>query len=78
MASDYSVQVVHHDGSVVASWPPRSRKLHGHDESQGIFIDALCDRLKAKGVGVGATAEHVCTDLRAVWQDLLHELKGHV
>lgn len=77
--SRYVMQIAEADtGAVVVSWPPRSVRLHGQAERDGAFIDALCARLTAKGVGVGSTAAHVCTDLREAWQELLHEMKAHV
>lgn len=77
--SDYLVGIVHRDTQqLVVSWPPRSVKVGGQDETSGPFIDALCARVKAKGVGVGSTTEHVLTDIRAAWQELLHELKARV
>lgn len=65
-------------GQVVTSWPPRSARLYGTDERHGPFIDALCERLRAKGIGVGSTTDHVLRDLRESWQELLRELKADV
>ena len=79
MPSDYLVGILRaEDKSIVAAWPPRSLRTTGMDETSGAFIDALCARVKAKGVGVGSTTDHVLSDLRAAWQELLRELKADV
>lgn len=73
MVSRFALQIVHLDtGTVVAQWQPRK------PETDGDVIDALCARVKAKGVGVGCSAAHVEVDLRAAWHELLRDLKSHL
>lgn len=72
MASRYVLQVVvASSGQVVASWPP------GRDQEQD-FITAVCDRVIAKGVGVGKTSAHVHADVRAALEETLFEVKAQV
>lgn len=79
MASRFQVQIGDLDtGQIIVAWPPRSLKTNGLREQDGAFIDALCARLEAKGIGAGKTTAHVLADLRETWQELLHELKAHV
>lgn len=73
MASRYAVAVIEADTqAVVTSWPPQK------SEQRGPFIDALCARVTEKGIGFGATAEHVCQDLRDAWHELVREVKSNV
>lgn len=45
-------------------------------ESQ--LLDELCDRVRAKGVGVGRTEDHVIADVREAFNELFHDLKKQV
>lgn len=69
--SVYRLQIVGPDGQVVKSWPPGS-----HVETE--LISELCERVKAKGVGLGRTEAHVLADLKAAFTEMLYDLKAKV
>lgn len=68
MPSDYSLQIVHRASGKVVSWAPGM-------QAEVELIENLCQRVQAKGVGVGKTEAHVLDDIRAAFRELLHELK---
>lgn len=73
MVSRYVVQIADEDtGEVVSAWPPQK------SERYGVFIDALCARVDAKGVGTLKTAAHVIAALRDAWHESIAELKREV
>ena len=71
MASEYVIQVVHEKMGKVVEWAPGLAV-----ERQ--FITDLCNRVAAKGVGVGRTTAHVVADVKAALEELLHEMKSEV
>jgi hypothetical protein len=72
MPSDYVLQVARKTtGEVVASWPPGR-------ETEKDFVTAICERVDAKGVGVGHTSAHVVADVRAALEEAIFEVKAQV
>ena len=71
MASNFVMQIRHIPSGDFVEFAPGLRV-----ESQ--LLEELCDRVQAKGVGVGRTTEHVIADLRAAWQELFFDLKKQV
>jgi hypothetical protein len=72
MPSAYLIQVIHKETKkVVQAWEPG---LSVEKE----FISELCERVVAKGVGIGRTTAHVKADVLEACQELLHELKSQV
>ena len=72
MPSEYLIQVVYKStGQVVACWEPGltvEKKL----------IEELVNRVKAKGVGVFRTEDHVAKDVKTAIEELLWDLKSLV
>jgi len=74
MASQYRLQIVHEPtGQVVVSWPAGVNRPKERD-----FIEAVCERVREKGVGVGRTEAHVIADVREALQDVIGEAKRRV
>jgi hypothetical protein len=71
MESNYLVQIVHRKSGLVVQWAPG---LNVEDE----LIDTLCERVRAKGIGIGRTEAHVLGDVRAALEELLFDLKSQV
>lgn len=69
--SNFRVQIVHTEDGKVVEWMPGR-------EVEGELIESLCKRVKAKGVGLGRTTDHVVNDVRTAFQELLRELKFKV
>lgn len=42
------------------------------------LLNDLCDRVRAKGVGIGCTEDHVIEDVRAAYRESLMSLKVQV
>lgn len=72
MASRFRVQIVEREsGTVVAEWIPGRLQ-------EETFIADICQRVKAKGVGLGRTTSHVLTDVQVAIEDWLTSLKSQV
>ena len=72
MASRYQMRIVHlPDGMTVVAWPP------GLDDEHDL-IESLCERVRAKGVGIGRSEAHVIEDVRAAFTELLTNCKRMV
>ncbi len=70
--SDYRLQIIHiKTGQVVRGWSPG-------DRVETELVEALCARLKAKGVGWFKSEARVLEALREAWSELLYELKSRV
>lgn len=68
MASDFVLQIRHiHSGEYIEFAPGLAV------ESQ--ILEELCDRVNAKGVGIGRTSEHVINSIRSSFQELFWDLK---
>jgi hypothetical protein len=71
-ASNYVLRVVNlATGETVHQWTPGLA-------AESLIVSELCDRVRAKGVGVGKTEEHVIADVRAAIEELLFDLKSRV
>lgn len=68
MASEFLMQILHVPTGEVVRWAPGQPV-----EAQ--FIEDLVSRVRAKGVGVGRTADHVAMDVRTAVMELLFDLK---
>lgn len=71
MASDYVVQIVHRETGLVVSWAPGL-------QVEVEFIENLCTRVRAKGVGLARSEAHVIADVRTACHELLHDLKARI
>ncbi len=71
MPSDYVMQIRHRETGKVVSWAPG---LAAEVE----LIDNLCERVRAKGVGLAMTEAHVIADVRAAFAELLYDLKAKI
>jgi hypothetical protein len=71
MASDFLLRVVHRPSGDYVEWAP-GQYIESH------LVDELCNRVRAKGVGLGRTTNHVVEDVRAAITELLFELKKQV
>lgn len=70
--SNYVLRIVYlPTGETVHQWAPGLAV-----ESQ--FVAELCDRVRAKGVGVGRTEAHVIADVQTACEQLLFDLKSRV
>jgi hypothetical protein len=69
--SNYLIQVVHRETGKVVSWAP------GLDVEKQL-VSELVDRVRAKGVGILRTTEHVARDVHAALEELLYDLKSRV
>ena len=69
--SEYLVQIIHRRDGRVAQWAP------GLDiETE--FIENLCNRVLAKGVGMLRSEKRVIEAVRQAAQELLFDLKAQV
>jgi hypothetical protein len=71
VASDYRICVRSVSTGLEVEWAP------GLAVERQLVTD-LCDRVAAKGVGMGRTTVHVVADVRAALEELLHDLKAEV
>ncbi len=71
MPSVYTIAVLHTESGQIARWAPGL-------EAEVEFIDNLCRRVQAKGVGFLKTEAHVITDVRVAIMELLLDLKREV
>ena len=70
--SNYLIQVVdRHTKEVIYSWLPGL-------EVEKQFETELCNRVKAKGVGILRTEKHVIADVLSALRELLYDLKSKV
>lgn len=69
--SDYRLQVLHLPTGEIVKWKP------GADVETDL-VDDLCDRLKARGVGLFKTEKTVLDLVREELADVLWELKKKV
>ena len=69
--SDYRLQIVHSSDGRVVTWRP------GH-EIETDLIDALCARLKARGVGIFTSEARVLSSVKEEFGGLLFDLKRKV
>lgn len=70
-SSEYRIQIVAKDNMRVIAWAPGM-------EMERDFIEEICAKVKAKGVGVGRTEAHVIEDVRSAIREVLVELKRQV
>ena len=66
--SDYKIQVVHIQTGAVVEWAPGLK-------AEADLVAELSTRVRAKGVGVGRTSNHVILDVVNALQELLFDLK---
>lgn len=69
--SEFLIRVVHKSSGDAVQWAPG---LSVEKE----FIQELCNRLAAKGVGYGRSTAHVLVDLQAALEELFQDLKSQV
>lgn len=73
MASRYRVAIIDVEtGEVVTRMMP---DLLPHLRAEADLIENLKHRVRAKGVGLGCTADHVCNDVGAAMEELIMDLK---
>jgi len=71
MDSEYLIQVLHKPSGKVVQWAPGL-------SVEKDFIAELVERVSVKGVGIACSRFHVCQDIRAACEELLHDLKSRV
>ena len=69
--SEYRIQIVAKDNMRVIAWAPGM-------EMEREFVNEICARVKAKGVGAFRSETHVVADVRSAITELLLELKRQV
>lgn len=69
MASEYVLRILHLPTNQDVQWAPGR-------EVESNIVDELCNRVAAKGVGIGRTTSHVVTDVRTAMNELLFDLKS--
>lgn len=75
MTSLYELWIVSRGTKVpVVRWPPGRRE----GSAERDLITDLCDRVRAKGVGVLRTEAHVIADVEAAFKELLFDAKAGV
>jgi len=72
MASAYRVQIIHAATAEVVY-----RELPG-EAVEADLVENICQRVRAKGVGIGRTEAHVLADVKAAIAEVLYDLKKRV
>lgn len=71
MASDFVMQIRHIPSGEYVEFAPGSRV-------ESPILEDLCSRVRAKGVGIFRTEDHVIADLQTAFRELFFELKKQV